>query len=174
MKNSKSKSQEYLSLFVIILATFLITFPSGFVTKAALDPWYFNLVKPALDDTILDPTCGSGGFLSNCALYLDKEFKVNWSKQKEKFKGYDIAQDVVKLGLVNMLICTGELFTDHIQQKDTFRKSIEQKYDMELLLRFLVFRTLEEREMRKIGNDLSGFLTDKMVEMAKNENFDYS
>jgi hypothetical protein len=36
MKNSKSKSQEYLSLFVIILATFLITFPSGFVTKAAL------------------------------------------------------------------------------------------------------------------------------------------
>jgi len=37
MKQSKSKSQGYLSLFVIVLATFLITFPAGFVTRAALD-----------------------------------------------------------------------------------------------------------------------------------------
>ncbi|WP_414545334.1 DUF262 domain-containing protein [Nostoc sp. CCY0012] len=68
-----------------------------------------------------------------------------------------------------------------LSQKEIFRecialseKPIEQQYDMELLLRFLVFRTLEQTEMRKIGNDLSGFLTDKMVEMAKNKNFDYS
>ena len=101
-----------------------------YFTSNRIVQYCINLVKPTLDDTILDPTCGSGGFLSNCALYLDKEFKVDWSKQKEKFKGYDIAQDVVKLGLVNMLICTGELFTDQIQQKDTFRKSIEQKYDI--------------------------------------------
>ncbi|ULP74316.1 hypothetical protein BDGGKGIB_03980 [Nodularia sphaerocarpa UHCC 0038] len=53
-------------------------------------------------------------------------------------------------------------------------RSLDEQYDMELLLRFLVFRNLEERELRKIGNDLNGFLTDKMVEMAKNENFHYS
>jgi tryptophan-rich sensory protein len=46
MKNSKSQSKGYLSLFIIIVATFFITFPSGFVTRAALDPWYYNLVKP--------------------------------------------------------------------------------------------------------------------------------
>ncbi|MEY4343656.1 MAG: hypothetical protein RI970_349, partial [Pseudomonadota bacterium] len=49
MKKSKSKSQGYSSLFAIVVATFLITFPAGFVTRAALDPWYYNLVKPAFN-----------------------------------------------------------------------------------------------------------------------------
>ncbi|TVP67059.1 MAG: DUF262 domain-containing protein [Nodularia sp. (in: Bacteria)] len=68
-----------------------------------------------------------------------------------------------------------------LSQNEMFRecialseRPIEEQYDIELLLRFLVFRTLEDREMRKIGNDLSVFLTDKMIEMAKNENFNYS
>ena len=47
MEKSKLKSQGYLSLFVIVAATFFITFPAGFVTRAALDPWYYNLAKPA-------------------------------------------------------------------------------------------------------------------------------
>ncbi|OYD97310.1 hypothetical protein CDG77_07370 [Nostoc sp. 'Peltigera membranacea cyanobiont' 213] len=69
----------------------------------------------------------------------------------------------------------------NLGQNEMFRECIalserplEEQYDMELLLRFLVFRTIEEKEMRKIRNDLSGFLTEKMVEMAKNENFNYS
>ena len=49
MKKNKSESKGYLSLFVIVVATFLITFPAGFVTRAALDPWYYNLVKPAFN-----------------------------------------------------------------------------------------------------------------------------
>ena len=49
MKKSKSKSQGYSSLFLIVVATFLITFPAGFVTRAALDPWYYNLAKPAFN-----------------------------------------------------------------------------------------------------------------------------
>lgn len=47
--NLKSKSRNYLGLFFIIFATFLITFPAGFITKAAIDPWYYNLVKPAFN-----------------------------------------------------------------------------------------------------------------------------
>ncbi len=49
MKKSKSIFQGYFSLLIIILVTFLITFPAGFVTRAALDPWYYNLAKPALN-----------------------------------------------------------------------------------------------------------------------------
>jgi len=49
MKKNKSESKGYLSLFTIIVATFLITFPAGFVTRAALDPWYYNLIKPAFN-----------------------------------------------------------------------------------------------------------------------------
>ena len=47
MEKSKLKSEGYLSLFAIVAATFFITFPAGFVTRAALDPWYYNLAKPA-------------------------------------------------------------------------------------------------------------------------------
>lgn len=47
--NLKSKSRNYLGLFFIIFATFLITFPAGFITKAAMDPWYYNLIKPAFN-----------------------------------------------------------------------------------------------------------------------------
>ena len=49
MKKSNLKSQGYSSLFAIVVATFLITFPAGFVTRAALDPWYYNLIKPAFN-----------------------------------------------------------------------------------------------------------------------------
>ena len=49
MKKNKSESKGYLSLFVIVVATFLITFPAGIVTRAALDPWYYNLIKPAFN-----------------------------------------------------------------------------------------------------------------------------
>jgi hypothetical protein len=53
-------------------------------------------------------------------------------------------------------------------------KQNDEQYGMELLLRFLIFRTIEENEMKKIGNDLSGFLTNKMLDIAKNKEFNYS
>ena len=49
MKKNKSESKGYLSLFTIVVATFVITFPAGIVTRAALDPWYYNLIKPAFN-----------------------------------------------------------------------------------------------------------------------------
>ena len=47
--NFKSNPRNYLSLFFIIFATFLITFPSKFITKADMYPWYYNLAKPAFN-----------------------------------------------------------------------------------------------------------------------------
>ncbi len=61
----KSKSKGYLSLFVITTTTFLITFPAGFVTRAALDPWYYNLVKPEFSPTELDLWTSMDGSLYN-------------------------------------------------------------------------------------------------------------
>jgi hypothetical protein len=51
-------------------------------------------------------------------------------------------------------------------------RSLEEQYDMELLLRFLVFRTIDKSELRSIG-DIGVFLTDKMVEMAQQKDYDY-
>ena len=119
-----------------------------YFTSYKIIKYCIELVKPTLKDTILDPTCGTCGFLSNCAIYLNKNNKnVDWSTIKNNFTGYDIAGDVVKIGLVNMLLVTGELFIDYfkdkdgsirtnnscIERKDTFRNSINnnnKKYDI--------------------------------------------
>jgi len=47
-------------------------------------------------------------------------------------------------------------------------RSIDEQYDMELLLRFLVFRKIDESKLKSIG-DISVFLTDKMIEMAQQD-----
>jgi len=66
-----------------------------------------------------------------------------------------------------------------LSQNEMFRECIalserplEEQYDMELLLRFLVFRNIDEHAMRRLG-DLGGFLTDRMVEMAEDKHFNY-
>lgn len=64
-----------------------------------------------------------------------------------------------------------EMFRECIALSD---RPLEEQYDMELLLRFIVFRSIEENDMRGIKDDLGGFLTDNMVKMAKNKNFDYA
>ncbi len=48
---------------------------------------------------------------------------------------------------------------------------MSERYDLELVTRFLVFRNLEETQLRSIG-DIGEFLTDKIVESAQSEQFD--
>lgn len=62
-----------------------------------------------------------------------------------------------------------EMFQTCISVSD---RSIKEQYDMELLLRFLVFRTMPEDEMRKMS-DIGVFLRDKMIEIAQDESYDY-
>ncbi|MBD2666494.1 DUF262 domain-containing protein [Richelia sinica] len=64
-----------------------------------------------------------------------------------------------------------ELFRDCVGLSE---KSIAEQYDMELLLKFLVFRNLEEDKIVNISNNLNEFLTDRMIEISQNQNFDYS
>jgi hypothetical protein len=45
-------------------------------------------------------------------------------------------------------------------------RAMEERYDMELVLRFLVFRRIDENLLRNT-RDLGDFLTDSMVEMAR-------
>jgi hypothetical protein len=51
-------------------------------------------------------------------------------------------------------------------------RALDEQYDMELVLRFLVFRTLDEKELSRIG-DLGDYLTDKLSDMARNDEFDF-
>jgi tryptophan-rich sensory protein len=82
MEKSKSNSHGYISLFVIVVATFLITFPAGFVTRAALDPWYYNLVKPAFNppNWIFGPVWGLLYVMMSVAVWLAYKKSKNSNK----------------------------------------------------------------------------------------------
>lgn len=51
-------------------------------------------------------------------------------------------------------------------------RAISERYDMELVLRFLVFRSLDETHLRSMG-DLNEFLTKKALEMATSTTFNW-
>jgi len=48
---------------------------------------------------------------------------------------------------------------------------IDEKYDVELVTRFLVFRSIDAKNLRNIG-DMGEFLTDESVKMASSPDFD--
>ena len=43
-------------------------------------------------------------------------------------------------------------------------KSIEEQYDMDLALRFVIFRNIDNAELKKVG-DVNDFITNKMIEL---------
>jgi hypothetical protein len=51
-------------------------------------------------------------------------------------------------------------------------RSLKEQYDMELLLRFLVLRSIDESKLKNIG-DIGEFLTDQMVEMSQKNEYQY-
>jgi hypothetical protein len=50
-------------------------------------------------------------------------------------------------------------------------RALEEQYNVELIVRFLVFRTLPDSDLRNVG-DLGEYLTDRIVEFARNEAYD--
>lgn len=63
-----------------------------------------------------------------------------------------------------------EQFKDCIALTD---RAIDEQYDMELALRFAIFRNIKEKELRDIG-DISDFVTTKMTEISIDPDFDYN
>lgn len=85
------------------------------------------LIDPKKDQTVLDPACGTAGFLISSYKHI---LKANTDKKgnstltpddkgrlAQNFKGYDISPDMVRLSLVNLYL---HGFTDpHIVEYDT-------------------------------------------------------
>ena len=85
------------------------------------------VIDPKKDETILDPACGTAGFLISAYKHIleanrDKDGNSTLtpderSKLAANFKGYDISPDMVRLSLVNMYL---HGFADpHIFEYDT-------------------------------------------------------
>lgn len=83
-----------------------------FRTPRHIIDFIVDVVKPTKTDTILDPACGTAGFLISAYKYILKtaeQEKRSLTPQErtaltENIQGYDISPDMVKLALVNMYL----------------------------------------------------------------------
>jgi len=69
------------------------------------------IMKPTLNDRILDPAMGSAGFLVESAAYLSEKYrgelmrKDNMERYKTSmFSGYDTDQSMLRIGAMNMML----------------------------------------------------------------------
>lgn len=80
------------------------------------------IVNPTKNDTILDPACGTAGFLISAFKHIKDQNKNGLTPDERRkliknFIGYDISPDMVRLSLVNLYL---HGFSDpHIYEYDT-------------------------------------------------------
>ena len=81
-----------------------------FRTPRHIIDFIVEVVDPKKNETILDPACGTAGFLISAYKHILKQNKEKTLTPEEKIKlmnnlaGYDISPDMVKLALVNMYL----------------------------------------------------------------------
>lgn len=98
-----------------------------FRTPRHIIDFIVSIINPTKKETVLDPACGTAGFLISSYKYILKantddkgQLKLTPDEKGQlakNFKGYDISPDMVRLSLVNLYL---HGFTDpHIYEYDT-------------------------------------------------------
>ena len=73
-------------------------------------------------DKILDPSMGTGGFLTMSIKYLNENnTTINWDANKNNIYGFDIDDNLKNLTLLNVLLETGKDFKNTIVQCDSLK-----------------------------------------------------
>jgi len=83
-----------------------------FRTPRHIIDFMVQVIDPKKNETVLDPACGTAGFLISAYKYMVQSAKesgkpLNAQDKKriyENFKGYDISPDMVRLSLVNLYL----------------------------------------------------------------------
>lgn len=79
-----------------------------FRTPRHIIDFIVDVVQPNKDDTILDPACGTAGFLISAYLYIKKNnpemSAMEIRRLTENITGYDISPNMVRLATVNMYL----------------------------------------------------------------------
>ena len=115
-----------------------------------------NLAKPEYGDRILDPACGTAGFLINTYEYIlnsnKKEGVSTLTAQKKKILdeeslyGYDIDQTLTRISLMNLMM--HGITRPNIQQLNTLSKRYNEENTYDLILANPPFKgSIDESEM---------------------------
>lgn len=95
------------------------------------------IVDPSKTDTIMDPACGTAGFLISAFKYLKEKNNNQFTPDEQKkiiknFVGYDISPDMVRLSLVNLYL---HGFTEpHIYEYDTLSSEDRWNENFDVIL----------------------------------------
>jgi type I restriction enzyme M protein len=94
-----------------------------FTNRQVID-YMVKLCKPIMNkngtiETILDPTMGTGGFLTIASKYLNDKYKIDWNINKKNIIGFDIDDNVRSMALLNMFLENGYIFDTTLVKRDT-------------------------------------------------------
>ncbi len=101
-----------------------------YFTNREVIEWMVKLTNPKIAnrktgeiEKILDPSMGTGGFLTMAIKHLNEtNKKINWATNKNNIYGFDIDENVFQMSLLNAFIETGLLFDKTIIKHDSLRK----------------------------------------------------
>jgi len=102
-----------------------------YYTHRLIINYMIKLCDPSMEkgivEKIVDPTMGTGGFLTMAIKYLNTKYKnkINWSKNKENIIGFDIDENVRNMALLNIFLETGELMSESICKQDTLLNDLQ-------------------------------------------------
>jgi len=92
-----------------------------FRTPRHIIDFIVEVIGPQINETVLDPACGTAGFLISAYKHILKNNPKLSTAQKKRlmnnFVGYDISYDMVRLSLVNMYL--HRFPQPHIHEYDT-------------------------------------------------------
>jgi len=101
-----------------------------YFTNREVIEWMIKLTNPKIAnkktgeiEKILDPSMGTGGFLTMAIKHLNEtNKKIDWVKNKDNIYGFDIDENLYQMSLLNVFIETGLLFDKTICKHDTLHK----------------------------------------------------
>jgi type I restriction-modification system DNA methylase subunit len=96
-----------------------------YYTNRQIINYMIKLCNPKLNDdgtieSILDPTMGTGGFLTMAIKHYNSIYdNIDWLHEKNNIIGFDIAENVKDMALLNAFLETGELFDKTLVKTNT-------------------------------------------------------
>lgn len=92
-------------------------------------------MKNGLIEKIVDPTMGTGGFLTMAIKYLNQKYngQIDWVKNKDHIIGFDIDENVRNMALLNVFLETMELCKETLVKQDTLHNDMKFTHDDKIL-----------------------------------------